>query len=670
MSNKEHSNWSRRQFLAAAAAGTGYSLIVKAPQSLAAAPDPMERPGATETLVQYGEQFHPLAPEDAPKADAEPNMHKVELETDLVVCGGGMAGVCAALAAARNGIRVILIQDRSRLGGNASSEIRMHIVGADRHGGQAGWREGGILEEMRLENAKWNPHSAWELWDLMLYDKCVSEPNLKLILDTSIYRAEMKDENTIDAIWARCDKTEHLYHIKAPLFVDATGDSRLGLESGAAYRVGRERYDAFNESLAGYDQEGMTMGSSILFTAREHDRPIPYRPPSWARKLSAEHFQYRGLGRYEYGYWWIELGGVYDTIRDNEQLRFELLAVVLGVWDFIKNSGEHPDSENWALETVGMIPGKRESRRLEGDLIMTQNDINGDWRTFTDAVAIGGWPFDDHPSLGFDAYTESPYRSIPVDDVYNIGLGSLYSRNIDNLFMAGRNISVSHVAFGSTRVMGTCAVAGQAVGTAAALCLKEDCKPRELRQDSSKMRRLQQRLIREDQTIREVTNQDPDDVARRAEVSASSVVMDGLPEYVINGVTRDMPGEVENRWMGDMEENGAPWIELTWDESETIGHVQLVFDSGFHRELTLTAQYPRQNRMELGPQPETVKDYTLTAVTPNGDEVILAEVEDNYQRLCRHTFDPVEVETLRLTVHATNGTPEARVYEIRCYEAE
>ncbi|MFP4173936.1 MAG: FAD-dependent oxidoreductase, partial [Candidatus Hydrogenedentota bacterium] len=560
--------------------------------------------------------------------------------------------------------------DRSRLGGNASSEIRMHIVGADHHGGRAGWREGGILEELRLENAKWNPHSAWELWDLMLYDKCVSEPNLKLILDTSIYRAEMKDENTIDAIWARCDKTEHLYHIKAPLFVDATGDSRLGLESGAAYRVGRERYDEFNESLAGYDQEGMTMGSSILFTAREHDRPIPYRPPTWARKLSAEHFQHRGIGSYEYGYWWIELGGVYDTIRDNEQLRFELLAVVLGVWDFIKNSGEHPDSENWALETVGMIPGKRESRRLEGDIIMTQNDLDGDWRNFTDAVAIGGWPFDDHPSLGFDAHDESPYRSIPVDDAYNVAFGSLYSRNIHNLFMAGRNISVSHVAFGSTRVMGTCAVAGQAAGTAAAICAREGWTPSELREDSSRIRRLQQRLLRDDQTIREVTNEDPDDLARRAEASASSVVMDGLPEYVINGLTRDMPGEVENRWMGDMEENGDPWIELTWDEPETIGHVQLLFDSGFHRELTLTAQYSRQNRMELGPQPETVKDYTLTAVTPNREEVTLAEVEYNYQRLCRHTFDPIEIEALRLTVHATNGNPEARVYEIRCYETE
>ena len=671
MDKKRTPEFTRRQFLTAAAgaAGTGYSLIVKAPQSLAAALDPAERPGVTEDLVDIGGELRALAPDDAAMAETEPNMRRVNLEADLAVCGGGMSGVCAALAAARNGARVVLVQDRSRLGGNASSEVRMHIVGADHHGSRAGWREGGILEELRLENAKWNPHSAWELWDLMLYDKCVSEPNLKLILDTSIYRAEMEDEETISAIWARCDKTEHLYHIKAPFFVDATGDSRLGLEAGADYRVGREPYDEFFEDLAGFDEIGTTMGSSILFTAREHEQPIPYRPPSWARKLSAEHFQHRGIGSYEYGYWWIELGGVYDNIRDNERLRFELLAIVLGVWDYIKNSGEFPESENWALETVGMIPGKRESRRLEGDVMMTQQDLEGGWRNAHDGVAIGGWPLDDHPALGFDAPDVAPFRSIRIDEAYNIALGALYSRNIRNLFMAGRNISCSHVAFSSTRVMGTCSVVGQAVGAAAAMCVEEGLHPRELRADSGAMRRLRQRLLRDDQSIRNARNEDPDDFAREASARASSSVMDSEPGYVINGLTRDMPGEVTNRWMGDMEDEGGPWIELTWDEPRTLGEVRIVFDSGFHRELTLTAQHARQDRMELGPQPETVRDYVLTAVTEDGDEIVLAEEEGNYQRLRRHTVDPVAITSLRLTVHATNGNPEARVYELRCYEA-
>ncbi len=658
--NDASRNWSRRQFLAAAGLGTGYSLIVKAPQSLAAAPDDLDRAAAAQ-------QFEGLAPEGAPKADAEPNMRRVDLEADLVVCGGGMSGVCAAIAAARHGARVILVQDRSRLGGNASSEIRMHIVGADIHGGRPGWREGGLIEEFRLENAKWNPHSAWELWDLMLYDKCVSEPNLKLILDTAVYRAEMNDDGTIAAIWARCDKTEHLYHITAPLFVDATGDSRLALEAGAEYRIGRESYDEFGESLSDFDEIGTTMGSSILFTAREHDRPIPYRPPSWARDIKEEHLQYRGINSLEYGYWWIELGGIYDNIRDNERLRFELLAIVLGVWNYIKNSGAYPEAENWALESVGMIPGKRDSRRIVGDIIMTQQDLEDGWRQMRDGVAIGGWSFDDHPAKGFDATDERPARQVVMDEPYNIVLGALYSRNIGNLMMAGRNISCSHVAFSSTRVMATCSVVGQAVGAAAALCLSEGIKPRELRSDPDRVRALQQTLLRDDQSIREVRNMDPADVARNAQARASSEVEGSRAANVINGQVRDLPGETDNRWFGAMDGGGA-WIELSWDEPQTIGHAQITFDTGFQRELTLSGQYARRERMELGPQPETVRDYTLTVETAGGEEHTVAEVKDNYQRLRRHDFEPLEAKALRLTVHATNGAGEARVYEIRCYE--
>ena len=655
----EPNGFSRRRFLAAAGLGTGYSLIVRAPQSLAATPNAMDR-------IEAARQFEGLAPENTTKAGDEPNMHRVELETDLVVCGGGMAGVCAAIAAARRGTRVILIQDRSRLGGNGSSEIGMHILGADVSGGRPGWREGGLIEEFRLENAKWNPHSAWELWDLMLYDKCVSEPNLTLILDTAIYRAEMNEDGTIASIWARCDKTEHLYHISAQLFVDATGDSRLGLEAGAEFRVGRESFGTFQEPLADFDEIGMAMGSSILFTAREHDRPIPYRAPSWARKITEADLQFRSVASFEYGYWWIELGGIYDAIRENERLRFELLAIVLGVWDYIKNSGNHPDSENWALQTVGMVPGKRDSRRLMGDVTMTQNDLEAGWRNRSDGVAIGGWSFDDHPSRGFDATNERPARQILMDEPYNIVLGALYSKNIGNLMMAGRNISCSHVAFSSTRVMATCSVIGQAVGTAAALCVHNGIQPRELREDEDLVRTLQQQLLQDDQSIREVRNEDPDDLARKAEVRASSSIMDSEPAFILTGVTRDMPTVIENRWMGAMDDDGA-WIELTWNEPQSIAHVQLVFDTGFHRPLTLTSQHRVRERMEIGPQPETVRDYTLTLVKADGTETVVAEEKDNYQRLRRHRFEAIEATALRLTIHATNGADEARLYELRCY---
>src|SRR4029077_16058643 len=196
------------------------------------------------------------------------NMRLVELDTDVLVAGGGLAGVCAALAAARNGAKVVLVQDRSRLGGNSSSEVKMHVVGANCHKGRSGWREGGLLEEIRLDDAANNPQRCWELWDLLLYDKVVSEPNITLLLDTAVYSAEVKD-GLIQSVTARCDRTEHLYHIRARMCCDCTGDSRLGLEAGAEMAGGHEAREEFGESLAAKTADRQTQGCSILFTARD-----------------------------------------------------------------------------------------------------------------------------------------------------------------------------------------------------------------------------------------------------------------------------------------------------------------------------------------------------------------------------------------------------------------
>src|SRR5262249_22186197 len=152
---------------------------------------------------------------------------------------------------------------------------------------------------------------------------------------------------------------------------DCTGDSRLGLETGADMRHGREARAEFNETLAPEKADAQTLGSSILFTSRQYDGPMPFTPPKWARKVSKDHLRFRSTKSWEYGYWWIEWGGHLDTIRDNEQVRFERLSIVLGVWDYIKNSGNHPESANWAMDWLGMIPGKRGSRRLNGDHVLT-----------------------------------------------------------------------------------------------------------------------------------------------------------------------------------------------------------------------------------------------------------------------------------------------------------
>jgi hypothetical protein len=468
----------RRDFLGKAGLG-GYSLIV-----LADAAQDEARPA--------GRDFAAASPASAPYSATERHMRQVELETDVLVAGGGLAGVCAAIAAARHGARVVLVQDRSRLGGNSSSEVKMHVVGANCHTGRPGWREGGLIEELRLADAVNNPQRCWELWDLLLYDKVMSEPNITLLLETAVFAAAVKDGRITEAA-ARCDKSEHLYRIRAKLFCDCTGDSRLALEAGAEMRTGREGRAEFGESLAPEQPDNRTLGSSILFTSRLYHSPMPFTPPAWARKIRKEQLLHRPINSWEYGYWWIEWGGDRDIIQDNERIRFELLSIVMGVWDYIKNSGEFPDSKFWAMDWVGMMPGKRGSRRLVGDYILKQQDLMAGG--FADAVAIGGWPMDGHPPEGFDRPDLPPNTVLRPPEVYDIPLRSLYSRNITNLMMAGRNISASYVAFTSARVMATCAAEGQAIGTAAALGIETGRLPRELAGDPRQVARLRQMLL-------------------------------------------------------------------------------------------------------------------------------------------------------------------------------
>ncbi len=649
----------RREFLKTAGLAT-YSLVVLADDPAPVAADDI----APEERRQY---FDRIVPHDADHhAPNEPHLTLVYLSCDVLVAGGGLAGVLAAVAAARHGARVVLVQDRSRLGGNSSSEVKMHVVGANCHKGRPGWREGGLLEEFRLDDAVNNPQRSFELWDLLLYDKVVSERNITLLLDSVVFGARTRD-GRIEQVSVRCDKTEHLYRVTPRICCDCTGDSRLALEAGAAMRSGREARSEFGESLAPTKADHQTLGSSILFTSRRYDRPMPFKPPKWARKVTREQLKLRNTNAWEYGYWWIEWGGHLSTIRDNERVRFELLSIVLGVWDYIKNSGHHPQSANWAMDWIGMVPGKRGSRRVEGDHILTQHDLEGKTGDFADAVAIGGWPMDDHPPGGFDRADLPPAHQVHTKEVYNIPLRSLYSKNVRNLLMAGRNISASHVAFTSTRVMATCGVIGQAVGTAAALCARDGLTPRQLHDDPKRLVELQQTLLRDDQTIKNLRNDDPRDLARRARVEASNAFEHAEPALVINGVTRDIPRQSINRWTTPMTPDG-PWIELSWERPQKIREIQLTFDSGFQRELTLTAQDAINRGIIRAPQPETVRDYTI-AYRPSagGPLTELVKVDGNHQRLNRHHFAPVEAQAVRIHIRAANGDKLARLFEVRCY---
>ena len=583
----------------------------------------------------------------------------VSMSADVVVAGGGLAGVCAAIAAARNGANVILVQDRSRLGGNASSEIRMHALGAR----QKGWRETGIIEELKLTESATNMQRSFEMWDLILYDKVVSEKNITLLLDTSVIDAQVSN-GKIKSCKAISPLMEEYYEIQADYFLDCTGDSTLAAVAGADFMWGREGKDVFGESLAPDNSDNKTMGNTILFFAKKHDRPMPFLPPEWANVYTKSDFVHRGIGSYEYGYWWLEIGGLRDTIKDNRAIRQELLAIVMGVWDYIKNSGEHTNSENWALDWIGKIPGKRENRRVVGEHIMVQDELIN-YENYPDRCAYGGWPIDDHAPEGFYKTDQAPTSYIRFDKPYNIPLRSLYSKKIKNLFMAGRNLSASHVSLASTRVMATCAAIGQAAGTAAAFCAEKKCLPNEITAQTQYLNEYQQILVKDDQSILNIKNEDPSDLAKSAKIKASSSTQEGKPELVINGWNRDIADGNVHQWRAEMKD-GSQWIELSWPTRQKISTIQITFDSGLYRRLALSGEDSYYNSQIRGPQPETVADYTINAKVDAKNQQLVNEKE-NYLRLVRHSFDLIETDKIRITVKRTHGDKLARIFEIRCY---
>jgi hypothetical protein len=274
---------------------------------------------------------------------------------------------------------------------------------------------------------------------------------------------------------------------------------------------------------------------------------------------------------------------------------------------------------------------------------------------------------DDHPPGGFDRPDLPPNVSVKPPEVYNIPLRSLYSKNVNNLLLAGRNISASHVAFTSTRVMGTCSSIGQAAGTAAALCRKYGLTPRALASQKNRVFELQQMLLRDDATLSKRKNEDPLDLARRARVSASAERDEAKAEFVLDGFTRDIPNKQGHHWAARMSPDGA-WIELSWEKPQWIREIQITFDSGFQRELTLTSSDSVNAGIVRAAQPETVRDYTVSYRKPGAEERIeLAAVKGNHQRLRRHRIDAVEAAAVRVHVHKTNGDDFARIFEIRCY---
>ena len=606
-------------------------------------------------------------------------------EYDVVVIGGGMSGICAALAAARHGARTALVHDRHVLGGNASSEIRMHICGASENLAKPDLEESGILHEIMLDNKSRNDYYNFSIWDMVLFSTVKRQKNLTVYLSTAMESCEMGEGSTIRSIDAYQLTTETHWKISGKVFIDCTGNATLGYYAEAEFRTGSEGRDEFGEPDAPGQPNKERMGNTLLFKAVDRGHPVAFKKPDFARTFTEEELKYRthsavhgaqikgevdkayvrmtsfSTSSVDYGYWWIELPGETDDIIDEyEQIRDELVSCIYGIWDHLKNGGDH-GAENYDLEWVGMLPGSREGRRLIGDYILNENDILSN-RQFEDAVAYGGWPMDIHTAKGLYDFDELPSRVISFDGAYTIPYLSYYSKNISNLMMAGRDISASKMAMGSTRVMGTCAVGGQAVGTAAALCIKYDCDPRGAQEH---MRELQQMLLKDDAYIPGIWNEDPKDLARRAKVTATSAREGCPPENVINGISRDEDGH-RNLWISGKGRTEGEMLTLHLADRQPVSEVHLTFDSNFHYPIKITLSRKRQAQQRIGVPPELIRDYTVTLW--QGDKKAAKQtVTENVQRKNIVTFPTTECDRVTVMVHKTNGSNEAHIYEIRVY---
>jgi hypothetical protein len=450
--------------------------------------------------------------------------------------------------------------------------------------------------------------------------------------------------------------TESRVLVRAKLFSDCTGDGLVGALAGAEFRIGREARAELGESIAPEVADRRTMGNTCLIQARETDRPQAFIAPSWAYRYESDREmpqrEHRVIGRQNF--WWLEVGGMVDTIHDSEELRDELLKIAFGVWDHVKNHGDH-GADNWALDWVGFLPGKRESRRFVGDHILCQGDVEDAGRQFKDIVGYGGWTMDDHFPEGFyHKEAGTIFHAAPAP--YGIPYRCLYSRNVDNLFFAGRNISATHCALSSTRVQATCATLGQAVGTAAAIAVRNRLSPRGVYRE--RIAELKQSLMEDDCYLpfnrREVNN-----LTRRATLSASR----GNPEQLRNGLDRQIDGE-RNSWdarVGDsvVFDFGAP-VQLSG--------IRLVFDSDLNRTTRNMVSYYTMASQDFAVPPSIVKSFSIEAQGGQPGEAwkTVANVVDNHQRLVKLPLDQ-RVTRLRFTARETWGAETVRVFAIDLY---
>jgi FAD dependent oxidoreductase len=559
------------------------------------------------------------------------------LAADLVITGAGVAGCCCAITAARKGLKVVLIHDRPVPGGNASSEVRLWVLGATAHmGNNNRWaREGGVIDEILVENMYRNPEGNPLIFDTVLLEKLVKESNITLLLNTAVFEVGKKDADTIASVKAFCSQNSTMYEATAPLFVDSSGDGVVGFLAGAAFRMGAEPREEFGEKFAPDKAYGELLGHSIYFYSKDVGVPVKYVPPSFAIKDITQVIpRYREFHSRLSGcrLWWIEYGGRLDTVHQTEEIKWQLWKVVYGVWDYIKNSGKFADAENLTLEWVGTVPGKRESRRFEGDYMLTQHDVIGATH-FDDAVNFGGWAIDLHPADGVFSELHG-CTQLQAKSVYEIPYRTMYSRNITNLFLAGRIISVSHVAFGSTRVIGTCSHGAQAVAVAAAICREKNLLPRDIGTGEN-LKRLQCELTRIGQYIPNYLAPDPDDLVQHATVSASSTMK--LAEFPADGPMHKLEDDFAQ--MFPVQPGPMPAITIKLDATaNTIAKFQLRISSRINGHTPDTTLDEREMQINAGVNQQIKLGFAATIDAPR------------YVWLCISRNEHVSMQTSKLRV--------------------
>ena len=500
-------------------------------------------------------------------------LERRKVKADLCVVGGGMAGIATAIAAAREGIKVALIHERPVLGGNASSEIRMWVCGAQGENN----RETGILEEIQLENLYKNPTKNYFLWDALLYDFVKREKNIELFLNTACNDALVEEGEFEDGRSVKIKQisgyqltTQRFIDVEAKYYADCSGDSILAPLTGAEFRLGREAASEYGEDTDRQEPDNMVMGMSCLIQGRETEKKVDFIAPDFAAKLSEEDVKNRPMKIYETreNFWYFELGGNRDTIGDTEELRDELVPLAMGAWDYIKNSGKC-NADNWELEFLGFLPGKRESRRMMGEYVITQPDVTSG-KVFEDTVAYGGWPLDDHFPAGY-YHKGRPNTNFKTPSPYCLPYRALYSKNVENLYFAGRNISMTHTAMSSIRVMATCALLGQAVGTAAAVATKHGVTPHGVYKHH--LSELQSRLMDADCFL-------PYFKRNISEACKNAELIGGC-ECLKNG--EDRPNTIYGTHdKGVFVKNGDA-VQYKLEKEEKINSIHVVFDSDLDR---------------------------------------------------------------------------------------